>query len=355
MKALLLAGGKGTRLRPLTYTTAKQLVPVANKPILYYALEAVREAGIRDVGVIVGATRAEIEAAVGDGRRWDVRITYLPQPEPLGIAHAVKIAHPYLGDEPFLLFLGDNLIQGGVRHLVHEFNSLDAAALILLKEVADPRAFGVAEVDASGRVIRLVEKPSVPPSNLALVGVYLFRPAVHEVIATLQPSARGELEITDAIQGLLDRGERVVARRLSGWWLDTGKKDDMLEANRVVLEDLQPSIEGEVDAESRVAGRVVIGPGTRLVRSTVRGPAAIGAGCELVDAFIGPYTSIADGARIVSSEVDHSIVLEGSVIHLPGQRLADCLIGRHATITRAGTRPAALRLLLADDSEVSLP
>lgn len=354
MKALVLAGGKGTRLRPLTYTSAKQLIPVANKPILHYAIEAIREAGVTDIGVIVGDTRQEVMAALGDGSRFDARITYIHQPDPLGLAHAVWTAREFLGQDPFIMFLGDNLIQHGVASLVKEFRARQVDALILLKPVENPRSFGVAELAADGRIISLEEKPQNPKSNLALVGVYLFSPAVHTVIETLKPSARGELEITDAIQRLIDTGRQVSSHVHQGWWLDTGKKDDMLEANRVVLDEIQARNEGSVDAESRVTGRVQIGAGTELIRSSVRGPAVIGAGCRLVDTFVGPYTSISDGVRINCAEVEHSIILDRSCIDSPGQRIEDSLIGRNVQIVRSDVRPAALRLLLGDDSELRL-
>lgn len=354
MKALVLAGGKGTRLRPLTYTSAKQLIPVANKPILFYALEAIREAGIREIGIIVGDTRDEVMATVGDGSRWDAEITYIHQPEPLGLAHAVWTAREFLAAEPFIMYLGDNLIQHGVKRFVEEFNGLGVDSLILLKPVENPRSFGVAELATDGSIVSLEEKPKEPKSNLALVGVYLFSPAVHEVIRTLKPSARGELEITDAIQELINAGHRVHSHIHEGWWLDTGKKDDMLEANRVVLDEIQPQLLGSLDAESRVTGRVQIGEGTELVRSSVRGPAVIGAGCRLVDTFVGPYTSISDGVQIRDAEIEHSIILDGSTVDQPGQRIEDSLIGRNVRICRANARPAALRLLLGDDSEVRL-
>jgi glucose-1-phosphate thymidylyltransferase len=354
MKGLILSGGRGTRLRPLTYTSAKQLIPVANKPILCYALEAIRAAGIQEIGIIVGDTRQEVMSALGDGSRFDAHLTFIHQAEPLGLAHAVWTAREFLGNEPFIMFLGDNLIQHGVKAIVEEFNSLDVDAMILLKPVDDPRSFGVAELASDGRILSLEEKPQQPKSNLALVGVYLFSPAILEVIPKLQPSGRGELEITDAIQMLITTGHKVHSHVHQGWWLDTGKKDDMLEANRVVLDEIETRVDGTLDDESRVVGRVQIGAGTELIRSSVRGPAVIGAGCRLVDTFVGPYTSISDGVQIESAEVEHSIILDGSRIEAPGQRLEDSLIGRNVRITRTPARPAALRLLLGDDSEVNL-
>lgn len=354
MKALILSGGKGTRLRPITYTSAKQLVPVANKPILFYGIEAICAAGVRDLGIVVGETKHEVMAAVGDGSRWGARVTYIEQDAPRGLAHAVLIARRFLEEEPFIMFLGDNLIEGGVAHLVQEFARENPDALILLKRVADPRSFGVAELDADGTVARLEEKPAAPRSDLALVGVYLFGPAVHEAVRAIQPSRRNELEITDAIQHLIDTGRRVRAHELQGWWLDTGKKDDMLAANRTVLDTLRPDLRGTLDADSRVVGRVCIGEGTRLVNSSVRGPAVIGRRCELVNAFVGPYTSIGDGVAIHNSEVEHSILLENSrVIDLHG-RLEDSLLGRNAQVTRSQQRPKAHRMMLGDDSHVEV-
>ncbi len=354
MKALVLAGGTGTRLRPITHTSAKQLVPVANKPILFYAIESIREAGIDDIGIIVGDTQAEIRAAVGDGSRWGARITYIPQDAPLGLAHAVWTAREFLGDSPFVMYLGDNLIQHGIQRFVREFEVLGVDALILLTAVEHPEQFGVAELDPGGQVVRLEEKPKHPKTNLALVGVYLFNATVHEAIAQIRPSARNELEITDAIQKLIDTGRRVHSHLHTGWWLDTGKKDDMLEANRVVLDEIQAENLATLDAASRIVGRVRLGAGSELVNSCVRGPAVIGAGCRLVNTFVGPYTSISDGVEIVDSEIEHSIVLDNSKIIRPGSRIEDSLIGRNVEVTRGDRRPAALRLHLGDDSQVSL-
>ncbi|HET9442388.1 MAG TPA: glucose-1-phosphate thymidylyltransferase [Acidimicrobiales bacterium] len=355
MKALILAGGAGTRLRPITYTSAKQLVPVANKPILFYGLEAIAEAGITEVGMVVGDTRDEIMAAVGDGSRWGVRVTYLPQDQPLGLAHCVLIAREFLGDEDFVMYLGDNMLRQRVRDFVAHFeaNRGNAAAQILLARVPNPRQFGVAEMDAAGDVIRLVEKPSDPPSDLALVGVYLFDHRIHEAVRSVPPSARGELEITDAIQWLIDQGHTVRSQVLQGWWIDTGKLTPLLEANRLILETLDQQIDGKVDEESRIEGRVVVEPGAVIVRSTVRGPAIIGEGTVIRDSYVGPFTAIYHDCELDRSEIDHSVVLERSrIIGIP--RIVDSLIGKDVEVTRSERRPTATRLMLGDHSQVDL-
>jgi len=354
MKALVLCGGRGTRLRPITYTLAKHLLPVANKPILFYILEQVREAGITDIGVVVSPdTGGEIEEAVGDGSRWDSRISFITQPEPLGLAHAVKAARGFLGGSRFLLFLGDNLIEGGITEFVSHFEAGAPDALIMLKEVADPRAFGVAEVDPSGRVLRLVEKPKKPRSKLALVGAYLFNPEIHRAIAEIKPSPRGELEITDAIQRLLEKGKQVESHILQGWWLDAGSKDDLLAANRMVLDDLMKrDIRGDIDSQSRVEGRVEIGPGARVVASTIRGPASIAADCRIENSAIGPYTSIGAGSVIEDCSVEGSVILEEC--RLCGIGLADSLIGRRTEIAGQEQGSAAISLFVGDDTRITL-
>jgi len=367
MKGLILSGGAGTRLRPITHTSAKQLVPVANKPILFYGLEHMIDAGIKEFGIVVGTTGAEIRASVGDGSRWGVQITYIQQDEPLGLAHCVLISRDFLGDEDFVMYLGDNMIQEGVTDFVDRFEAerrrsdeptLDGdqdppAAQILLCPVPDPQRFGVAEVDVAGHVVRLVEKPIDPPSNLALAGVYLFTPAIHEAVASIEPSARGELEITDAIQWLIDHGHRVLHEVLHGWWLDTGKKDPLLESNRRVLETIEQRMEGNVDAGSQVDGRVVIERGAELVNSNVRGPAIIGARTRLVNTYVGPFTAVANDCVIIDSELEHSVVLEHSrIIGVP--RMTDSLIGRHVEITRSRQRPTATRVMVGDHCSIDL-
>ncbi len=353
MKGLVLSGGAGTRLRPITHTSAKQLVPVANKPVLFYGLEALRAAGIDEVGIVVGDTRAEIEAAVGDGARFGLRVTYLPQEAPLGLAHAVLIAEEYLGDQPFVMYLGDNLLKEGVTRFVRRFEESRPDALILLQSVADPGSYGVAELDGEGRVARLVEKPKDPRSDLALVGVYLFTPAVFASVKAIKPSARNELEITDAIQHMIDRGLRVEPHRVTGWWKDTGKLEDVLEANRLILGTLTADVRGRL-VDTTLDGPVVVGEGSTLSRCTVRGPVVIGAGCRLTDAYIGPYTSISDRVVVDQAEVEHSIVLEDSRISRLGARMTDSLIGRGVTITRSEAKPVAYRFMVGDASQIGI-
>ncbi len=353
MKGLVLSGGAGTRLRPITHTSAKQLVPVANKPVLFYGLEALRAAGIEDVGIVVGETRAAIEAAVGDGARFGLRVTYLPQEAPLGLAHAVLIAEEYLGDSPFVMYLGDNLLKEGVTPFVRRFEESRPDALILLQAVADPSSYGIAELDGEGRVARLVEKPKEPRSDLALVGVYLFTPAVFESVKAITPSARNELEITDAIQHMIGRGLHVEPHRVTGWWKDTGKLDDMLEANRLILSTLVGDVRGTV-TDSTIEGPVTVGEGSVLERCTVRGPAVIGAGCRLADAYIGPYTSIGDGVAVEQAEIEHSIILENSRVSRLGARMTDSLIGRDVVIARSEAKPVAYRFMVGDASQIGI-
>ncbi|MBI2842035.1 MAG: glucose-1-phosphate thymidylyltransferase [Armatimonadetes bacterium] len=353
MKALVLSGGRATRLRPITHTSAKQLVPVANKPILFYALEAIRDAGIRDIGIIVGHTAEEIMAAVGGGERWGVKVTYISQEAPLGLAHAVKIAHPFIGNDRFVMFLGDNLIREGVTEVVQRFEGEQANAHIMLAKVPNPQDFGVAELDGN-RVQRLVEKPKEPKSDLALVGVYLFDSNIFKAVNAIKPSARGELEITDAIQYLIEKDYAVHWHLITGWWKDTGKLEDLLEANRLVLENIETRIEGRVDESSCTDGRVIVEKGAEIVRSVIRGPAIIGEDCRIEDSYVGPFTSIYNRVTITGSEVEHSIVLEDSCIRGIGARIEDSLIGKNVTVSKDDGRPRAYRLMLGDNSDVSV-
>jgi len=355
LRGLILSGGKGTRLRPITHTSAKQLVPVANKPVLFYGIEAMAAAGIREIGIIIAPeTGDEIKSMAGDGARFGVEITYILQDEPLGLAHAVLTAEPFLRDAPFVMYLGDNLLQGGIDELVRAFRTNEPEALILLTPVPDPENYGVAELNGSNTVKRLVEKPKEPATDLALVGVYMFTPEIHTAARAIEPSARGELEITDAIQHLVDQGRRVEPHIVSGWWKDTGRLEDMLEANRLILDALEPRNEGTLDAASAVHGRVIVEAGVRLVRSTVRGPAIIGAGTTLTDCYVGPYTAIAEDCAIENAEVEHSILLAGSSVCNLAGRMESSLLGRNVAIRRDDRQPRAYRFMVGDNSEIGI-
>jgi glucose-1-phosphate thymidylyltransferase len=353
MKGLILSGGKGTRLYPLTYTSAKQLVPVANKPVLFRAIEQVRDAGISDIGIVVGDTAAEIQEAVGNGKRWGAQITFILQEAPLGLAHAVKVARDFLDDDRFVMFLGDNVIQGGIRGLVQQFAENDWNAQIVLTRVEHPEHYGVAELDGDGRIERLVEKPKNPKSNLALVGIYMFDHHVFEAVEAIRPSWRGELEITDAIQHLVERGYRVHPYLHQGWWIDTGKPIDMLAANRYVLEEMAPRVEGYVDRESRLDGKVTLEAGAEVINSVIRGPAIIGEHTRIVNSYVGPFTSIYHHGLIENSEIEHCIVLEHTHICDVG-RLEDSLIGRYVEVTRSPVKPKAYKMTLGDHSKVGV-
>jgi len=353
VKALVLAGGSGTRLRPITHTSAKQLVPVANKPVLFYGLEAIRDAGITEVGIVVGDTEPAIRAAVGTGRAFGLEVTYIRQAAPLGLAHAVLVAREFLGEDDFVMYLGDNFIVGGITALVAEFRAARPDAHIMLTSVADPRQFGVAELDGAGVLVGLEEKPEQPKSDLALVGVYLFTPAVHEAVAALAPSGRGELEITEAIQWLMSSGRTVTSTIISGYWKDTGNVADMLEVNRVVLESAELSVAGLVDAASELIGRVVIEAGAKVTGSRIVGPVVIGAGTEVTGSYIGPFTSVAADCVIADSEIEYSIVLAGASIR-GVRRIEASLIGHHVEVTPAPRVCQAHRLVLGDHSQVQI-
>lgn len=353
MKALILAGGTGSRLRPITYSMAKQLVPVANKPVIEYGIEAIAEAGITEFGIITGDTGPAVEAAVGDGSKWGISITYIPQPAPLGLAHAVSTAKEFLGDSDFIMYLGDNLIKSSVSGLVLEFQKHRPAATILLTPVPNPSDFGVAEM-AEGEVTKLEEKPKHPRSNLALVGVYLFDRRIHDSIGRLKPSTRGEYEITDAIQGLIDSGLTVRSHIVEGWWKDTGTVEAMLDANRLILEDIEPKNEGDC-TDCRVEGRVSIGKGSKIKGSTIRGPVVIGENCTIENTFVGPFTSIDSGSSIRNSEIEYSIVLADCSIEDLPSRIEGSLIGRGVKVGRSSGVPKTLQLVLGDSSAVQLP
>ncbi|MBA3943717.1 MAG: glucose-1-phosphate thymidylyltransferase [Herpetosiphonaceae bacterium] len=354
MKGLILSGGKGTRLYPLTYTKAKQLIPVANKPVLFRVIEAIRDAGISEIGIVVGDTAAEIRDAVGPGDQWGVEITYIQQSAPLGLAHAVKESQSFLQRERFVMFLGDNCLEGGISPLIEQFGQSEWNAQIVLTAVPDPTQFGVAELDAQGQIIRLVEKPKEPKSNLALVGIYMFDQHIWEAVDAIKPSWRGELEITDAIQYLVEHGYRVFPYIHRGWWIDTGKKTDMLDANRLILEELTHTITGFVDRDSQVSGKVTIEAGAQIINSVVRGPAIIGEHTRIVNSYVGPFTSIYHHCRVEDSEIEHSIVLENSeIVDIP-HRVEDSLVGRNVKIHRSPIKPKAYKMMLGDNSDVGI-
>ncbi|MBP8003323.1 MAG: glucose-1-phosphate thymidylyltransferase [Chloroflexi bacterium] len=354
MKALIPAGGTGSRLYPLTYTKAKQLIPVANKPILFRVIESIRDAGINDIGIVIGKTGPEIREAVGRGGRWGVNITYIEQDQPLGLAHVVKVAADFLGDDRFVMFLGDNVIQGGISSLIAEFAHSTWNSQIVLTRVDQPQQYGVAQLNPDGSIHRLIEKPKEPPSDLALVGIYMFDNHVLEAVNSIKPSWRGELEITDAIQWLVDQGYAVHPYIHRGWWIDTGRPGDMLEANDLVLEELEPKIEGFVDRNSDLDRRVTVETGAEIINSVVRGPAIIGENTRIVNSYIGPFTSIYHHVTIENSEIEHSMVLEHSTITDISGRIQDSLIGRQVTINRSPIKPKAHKLTLGDYSQVGI-
>lgn len=356
MKALILSGGTGSRLYPLTYTNAKQLIPVANKPVLFRVIESIRAAGIIEMGIVVGVDNnaRQIRQAVGDGARWGAHITFIPQAEPLGLAHAVRVAEAFLGDDSFVMFLGDNVIQGGIRDLVEQFEHNPWNSQIVLTRIENPQQYGVADIGPDGRIRRLVEKPKEPPSDLALVGIYMFDQHIHAATHAIKPSWRGELEITDAIQWLVDNGYTVHPYVHEGWWIDTGRPGDMLEANDMVLEELDYTVEGYVDRDSTIGRRVTVERGAEIVNSVIRGPAIIGEHTRIVNSYIGPFTSIYHHVLVENSEIEHSMVLENSVIRDVGARIQDSLIGRNVTITRSPIKPTAHKFTLGDNSQLGI-
>jgi len=351
MKALILSGGHGTRLRPITHSQQKQLIPVANKPILFYTIEDVIEAGAKDIGIIVGPNKEQVIETV-ESVDWDADIQFIYQNDPAGLAHTILIAEEFLGDEEFVMYLGDNLIKGGITQHADRFRSLNPDSLVLLTEVDDPQRFGVAEFDDAGRVKRLVEKPKVPPSNFALAGIYFFKPTIIEACKRIKPSWRNELEITDAIQWLIDNGGKVEASKIDGWWKDTGKAEDILEANRLILDELVGKNEG-VLKESKIFGRVVIGSGSAIENSIVKGPCIIGRGCKISNSYIGPYTSISDECEIDGTEMEDSIVMTGCSI-LNAKRIVESLIGKNVRIKENGEKPAGNKFILGDNSDITL-
>lgn len=355
MKGLILSGGKGTRLYPLTYTRAKQLIPVANKPVLVRVIESIHEAGVEEIGVVVGHTAQEIKDALGDGSRWGVRLTYIHQDSPDGLAHAVKISRDFLQDDPFVMFLGDNVIQGGISSLIRDFAGNEWNSQIVLKRVPNPTSYGVAKLREDGSVEYLVEKPQQPPSDLALVGIYMFDAKIWEAVNAIKPSKRGELEITDAIQWLIEHGYSVYPHVHEGWWIDTGKPMDMLEANSHVLEELKPGIAPDAYIEnSEVDARVTVQSGARIINSVVRGPTIIGERTVIENSYVGPFTSIYHDVQVLECEIERSIILEESSIQRLDMRLRDSLIGRKVELSRSNARPAGMKMNLGDHSTVSV-
>lgn len=355
MKGLILSGGKGTRMRPLTYTSAKQLIPVANKPVLVYGIEAIVGAGIEDIAIIVSPeTGDEIRDFIGDGSRYRANVTYVEQDAPRGLAHAVLTAEPFLRETPFVMYLGDNLLQHGITPLVEEYRALNCNSEILLTKVANPSQFGVAELSPDGRVIRLTEKPAQPKSDLALVGVYMFDENIFDAAKAIKPSKRGELEITDAIQWLLDHGFTVHPHIVKGWWKDTGKIEDMLEANRTVLDTFERDVRGKESGSTAIEGKVVVEEGAQIIDSVIRGPAIIGRDARIVHAYVGPYTSVGNGCSLENCEIENSIVLENSTISQVNGRIEASLIGKNVKISRTNRKPAAYRFMLGDNSEVGI-
>jgi len=354
LKSIILCAGKGTRLRPLTHTSAKHLIPIANKPVLFYAIETIKGCGIKDIGVIVGETQDDIRSELKNGSRWGVNISYIEQKEALGLAHAVSAASDFLGEDKFLMYLGDNLLKNGVESYAHKFIQGNYNAFVLLTEVDNPRQFGVAELE-EGRVVRVVEKPKDPVSNLALIGVYFFDKNVHQAIGSIKPSGRGELEITDAIQWMIDNGYKVGAEVIKGWWKDTGKPDDILEANRLILEDIERDISGaKVDEKSVISGRVKIGKGSEIVNSKIVGPIIMGESVRVIDSYVGPFTSISEGVQIIKSEIECSVVLEETKLEYIRGRMQRCLIGKGVHIYYAKELPQAYEFILGDHSKVGL-
>lgn len=354
LKGLVLSGGKGSRLRPFTYTNAKQLVPIANKPVIFYAIEQLVESGITEIAIVIGDTGEQVKACVGDGEQFGASITYIQQDAPRGIAHGVAIARDFLGDSRFVMYLGDNFVMGGIRSYVESFAANSACSQILLHPVPNPEAFGIAEM-ADGAVKRIVEKPKELMGNLAVIGIYMFDPSVHDVIATLKPSWRDELEITDAIQGLLDRGLNVSAEVMDRYWIDTGKMDDMLNANRMVLSALAPRCDGELDEKSRVYEPVVIEAGARVKNSVLRGPLIIGRDSQIIDSYIGPNTAIDARCRIKGCRIEDSIVMEDSRIEDMHWPLVKSMVGRFVEMQGAHTSGGAYSLTLGDHSRIEMP
>ena len=353
MKALIASGGRGTRLRPITHTRNKHLIPIANKPILHYAIEAAAEAGIREIGIVVNADSNEVPQAIGDGSRWGVAITYIPQATPGGLAQVVALGERFIGKDRFIFYLGDNMVVGGVKRFIDEFEKSGCNCFLTLAKVKDPERFGVPEI-RDGRIVGVEEKPSRPKSSYAVAGIYLYDTSIFEAVKSITPSARGELEISDAHQYLIAKGLNVGYTEITGWWKDTGKPTDLLEANRLVLDNITPSVQGEIDARSVVAGKVVIGKGARVTNSVIRGPGIIGEGCVVEDSYIGPFSSLGNNTVVKGSEVEYSILLRDCRVMNVGIRLEGCILGNDVEIVEGTGKPRVHRFMIGDQSRVEL-
>jgi glucose-1-phosphate thymidylyltransferase len=353
LKALIASGGRGTRLRPLTHTQNKHLIPIANKPILHYAIEAAVDAGIKQIGIVCNADSNEVQQAIGNGKRWNARITYIPQNAPLGLAHVVKIAQKFIGKDPFIFYLGDNMVVGGVKRFIDEFERSGCNCFLTLARVNDPERFGVPEIK-NGKIVRVEEKPRKPRSSFAVAGIYIYDHHIFEAARKIKPSKRGELEISDAHQYLIDKGYKVGFSEITGWWKDTGKPSDLLEANRLVLDNIQPGLEGKVDSTSVVAGKVRLEEGSSVINSVVRGPAIIGKGCIIENSYIGPFTAIGDRTHIRNSEVEYSIVLRDCKVHDVRIRIEGSILGNDVEIVDAVGKPHVHRFMIGDQSRVEV-
>ncbi|MGA9120220.1 MAG: glucose-1-phosphate thymidylyltransferase [Bacteroidota bacterium] len=353
MKALIASGGRGTRLRPITHTQNKHLIPIANKPILHYAVEAVAEAGVKEIAIVVNADSDEVPKAMGDGRRWGVRITYLPQTTPGGLSQVVGLAEEFMGKDRFIFYLGDNMVVGGVKRFIDEFDRSGCDCYLTLSRVKDPERFGVPELK-DGRIVSVEEKPKHPKSSYAVAGIYLYNHHIFEAVKAIKPSPRGELEISDAHQYLIDKGYSIGYAEITGWWKDTGKPTDLLEANRLILDNLVADVKGEVDDRSTVVGKVVVEPGARVINSVIRGPAIIGEGCVIEDAYIGPFSSIGNRTEVKNSEVEYSIILRDCKIHNVGIRLESSILGNDVEVVQAVGKPRVHRFMIGDQSRVEV-
>ncbi len=353
MKGLILSGGFGRRLRPLTYSGAKQLLPVANEPIIFYGINALVSAGIKELGIVVGDTAKEVRQIVGTGDRWGINIVYIQQEAPLGLAHAIKISKSFIENEPFVMYLGDNILKEGIDDFVKQFKKTQPHALILLTDVPNPQDFGVAVINGNGAVQKLIEKPKQPPSHLALVGVYLFNKEIYQAIDHIKPSWRNELEITDAIQWLLDNNYKVESHMVKGWWKDTGKPDDIIEANLLVLEGIRSSNKATC-IDSSINGRIRAGSGTTIKKSIVRGPAVIGKNSEIINSYIGPFSSIGDNVIIDNAEIECSVIMEGSTIRNVEKRIDRSIVGKNVVINVTAQSPRTYKFLLGDQSYLEI-